>query len=295
MPRLWFGFDARRCGFYAETVHVPLLQPLRRFRRLTEKQAIMGLRRFPASARVPPAWMRGIDELGYHVVPEYLSSDQCDELIAEFHRLQTRFPELVHHHADQRLFAAERASAPIAKLITQPTILDFMKACYKTDDVSGLALIAHLPLTEGKNLGSGGGWHRDSPVPQFKFILYLSDVNEDNGPFQFVPRSHRLLNKWADMAILDPANAVRVRFEDDEIERLVARRYPEGVTTAVGKRGTLLLANTSGFHRGSPIRAGERYAVTFYCYPGPRLADKLLNHFAPLVPESDEQAAQSDC
>lgn len=271
---------------------VELLQTLRRFRRLTEKQARMSLRRFSTSPTVPRAWLRNVEELGYHVVPDYVSGEQCDELIAEFHRLKTDYPELVQHQADQRMFAADRASAPIRRLIEAPIVRDFMRACYRTDDVSGLALIAHLPYSEG-NVGSGGGWHRDSYMPQFKFILYLSDVSSDHGPFQIVPRSHRLRNKWADMAILDPTNPVRVRFDDTEIERIVARRYPEGITTALGKRGTLLLANTSAFHRGLPIRAGERYAVTFYCYPGARLSDRVLDHFAPLVPFKEQSRTES--
>ena len=42
------------------------------------------------------------------------------------------------------------------------------------------------------NKGSGRGWHRDSCSSQFKAMLYLHDVDDSSGPFQYLVGSHKL-------------------------------------------------------------------------------------------------------
>lgn len=50
--------------------------------------------------------------------------------------------------------------------------------------------------------------------------------------------------------------------------------------TLLGKKGTLLLLDTSLIHRGSPLRMSERYALTNYLYPS-RQVPMYENHFQP--------------
>ena len=40
-----------------------------------------------------------------------------------------------------------------------------------------------------KNKGSGDGWHKDSYGKQFKSLLYLSNVNREDGAFQLIEKS----------------------------------------------------------------------------------------------------------
>ena len=42
------------------------------------------------------------------------------------------------------------------------------------------------------NEGSGGGWHKDAYYTQFKSILYLTDVNNENGPFELIRNSNKI-------------------------------------------------------------------------------------------------------
>ena len=44
------------------------------------------------------------------------------------------------------------------------------------------------------NIGSGGAWHRDSNRAQYKSIIYLSDVLDENGPFEYINERAHL--KW---------------------------------------------------------------------------------------------------
>ena len=45
-------------------------------------------------------------------------------------------------------------------------------------------------LKNKEGASSGGGWHRDHHFELFKVMVYLSDVNEKNGPFSYIEKSH---------------------------------------------------------------------------------------------------------
>jgi hypothetical protein len=108
------------------------------------------------------------------------------------------------------------------------------------------------------NLGSGGGWHRDSPfTPQFKFIVYLSDVDRQNGPFEYIPHTHTSLDK-----LRSEFNLGKMRFTEEEVNKQWGGKSIE----VTGGEGSILIADTKGLHRGSPIQNGERYACTVYFF-----------------------------
>ena len=92
------------------------------------------------------------------------------------------------------------------------------KTKYKYDNVY-FTLAGHLKF-ESNNLGSGGGWHRDSPFTnQIKTIVYLTDVSSNNGPFEYLVGSHKrsfyakLKNRWA-------IELNRMRFTNQEIDKI---------------------------------------------------------------------------
>src|SRR5947208_506487 len=74
-----------------------------------------------------------------------------------------------------------------------------------------------------ENNGSGDGWHRDGHSFQFKSILYLSDVNDTNGPFEFLPGSHKRWRAAFDTVIGDLPPAPGTRYEPTLIERMRSR------------------------------------------------------------------------
>jgi len=88
-------------------------------------------------------------------------------------------------------------------------------------------------------------WHRDyNDRHLVKVFLYLSDVDEGAGPFEYVRGSARegeLAGEW-------PWRPLGETYPPpDEF----AQRIPEVATvTLTGKAGTLIFCNTSGFHRG---------------------------------------------
>lgn len=121
------------------------------------------------------------------------------------------------------------------------------------------------------NLGSGGGWHRDSPfTPQFKFIVYLSDVDRQNGPFEYIPQTHTSLDKFKSEFNLD-----KMRFTEEEVNK----QWGGKSIVVTGGEGSILIADTKGLHRGCPIQNGERYACTVYFFD----KEKTMQSFSHLL------------
>jgi hypothetical protein len=238
----------------------------------------------PLPASVQRAWYTILQRRGIMVVPGFWSPAECASARAELLRLEAAYPQNVHRRSDRRLFGVDRASPLLRAFAEHPELVALSHAFYATERGSCVTLGAHLPFTQG-NLGSGEGWHRDSLAPQFKAILYLTDVSIDNGPFELIPGSHRPLRMARDIVLA--RLGARTRLSDAEVEE-VAQRYPEGVATVTGAQGTLVLANSSAIHRGRPIAAGERVALTNYYYPSHPLPRRYEELFAPILPYVSE-------
>jgi hypothetical protein len=106
-------------------------------------------------------------------------------------------------------------------------------------------------------------WHRDfNDRHLLKAFLYLSDVDEQSGPFEYVPGSqpggrYADVHPWAPMAI--------GRISDKELAKYVRA---EDVRTFTAPRGTIIFCNTSGLHRGGFAESTPRVlAPVTYCSP----------------------------
>lgn len=100
-------------------------------------------------------------------------------------------------------------------------------------------------------------WHRDfNDKHLLKAFLYLVDVDERMGPFEYVPGSagagpYAQEWPWAPLGENYPS--------PDEF----AERIPDAaVTTFTAPRGTLVFCNTSGFHRGGLTTTDPRVLAT---------------------------------
>jgi Phytanoyl-CoA dioxygenase (PhyH) len=90
-------------------------------------------------------------------------------------------------------------------------------------------------------------YHSDPNSPRMvKFFFYLNDVDEAGGPFTYVLGSHKAkFPGWRD----------KYRWTHQEmIERFGAER----ILPLTGKVGDLLMADTTGFHRGAKAEARDR-------------------------------------
>ena len=174
---------------------------------------------------------------------------QIDNILAD-----SNHPRIKHDNlkSDSRVLCIEEDIPELVDLLDVPRCIKNIED-YLGKKVNSWFLMANRVRYVEGNMGSGGGWHRDSPFSrQVKFIWYLSDVGSQNGPFEYIEKTN--------------SNVIQNR-----------KKYPIGKarfdevydapTTCLGKAGDLMICDTHSIHRGSPIEIGTRYAITLYTSP----------------------------
>ena len=211
--------------------------------------------------------LKNIRTNGYHVIESYCSREYCSQAISEINAIIHEREEEIwkdEHESDFRIYGADRISKPIAEFLNDPFLSEIGCTYINSNNKKGFTLGARLEEKEN-NLGSGGGWHRDTAhQKQIKAILYLSDVSEDNGPFQYITGSHRS-KELIKGVIQSKFNPGETRFSDDRIKSIIGSDS-DAIRSFTGKAGTLILTDTRGLHRGKPINSGVRYALTNYLW-----------------------------
>ena len=100
--------------------------------------------------------------------------------------------------------------------------------------------------------------HADTFHPTAKFWLFLHDVGPEDGPFSYVPGSHKLTPQRLEW---EHAQALRATNQADRHHAAGSFRLPEAELGSLGYGGvemfpvegnTLVVADTYGFHRRTP-------------------------------------------
>lgn len=204
-----------------------------------------------------------IKEKGFAVVPDFISENQCAELQIELEtHLKKNYTWKDQIGSDSRIYGIERVSKKFADLFEN----ELLKVIYKKYiDKFTLHkfIMSNKVLYKENNAGSGGGWHRDViNRRQLKFICYLNDVDEENGCFQYIPHTHKISEKMKTNKLMGLKSGV-YRYSNKKIEKLLEKSAYKCISLKAS-RGTLIIVDTSGIHRGSPMKSGKRYAVTQY-------------------------------
>jgi hypothetical protein len=101
-------------------------------------------------------------------------------------------------------------------------------------------------------------WHRDrEDFLVLKLFAYLSDVDEGAGPFTYAPGTHAKGPLQSDASSFVEAGVKRSN--DIEIGKVVD---PKRWITAAGARGTIVFADTRGYHKGGLSRTSDRVVYT---------------------------------
>lgn len=114
-----------------------------------------------------------------------------------------------------------------------------------------------VPQPEGAQRVSSQRWHRDfNDRRLLKAFLYLVDVDEGTGPFQYLPGSapggpYGDAWPWRPLGETYPP--------ESELEKRIP---PETARVFTGPKGTLLFCDTAGFHRGGFSTAKPRVLAT---------------------------------
>ncbi|MDC1519853.1 phytanoyl-CoA dioxygenase family protein [Polaribacter sp.] len=209
---------------------------------------------------------------GISIHRNFIEKNKIETLISSFKK-QLKNKNNVwcdDEESDSRIFGIDILDSLFSETFDQ-TILNNIYSKYISSTNKFSFVMANRLEFKQNNKGSGGGWHRDTFFSkQLKFILYLSDVNHDNGPFEYLPKSHFKSHKIKDLIL---------RFKQNNIRRYANENF-KNVMQITGKAGDLIIVDTSGIHRGSPIKNGKRIALTNYLNHKPfskGVIDQLAN------------------
>jgi ectoine hydroxylase-related dioxygenase (phytanoyl-CoA dioxygenase family) len=221
---------------------------------------------------------------GYVVINNFFNKENCKLVIEEINNFYKKYPNKVwldKSKSEYRIHGAEKISINIKNFFINSLSSIVGAVCFN-GKLSNLMTMANRIVFTQNNLGSGGGWHRDDVEFQFKAILYLVDVNENNGPFQLIKYSNKL------KFIIRDCYRYKMRINETRLSEKkineIINAEPERLKTITGSAGTLILVDTSLIHRGRPLASGLRYALTNYYYPSYKLKS-MQNHFLPKVEE----------
>lgn len=102
-------------------------------------------------------------------------------------------------------------------------------------------------------------WHFDMDRPKWlKVFFYLTEVGPENGPHSFIEGTHR--NGGIPLSLRSKGYT---RLTDEEIELHFSA---ERIREFTGSRGTVIIEDTRGLHKGKHLTVGDRLILQFeYC------------------------------
>ena len=214
--------------------------------------------------------VKKIEKNGFEVITNFYNADQCEKLrkgidilIDQRENDGNLWSDSIE--SDKRCFSAEEDSDIIASFFNNDFLVNVASNYAKLKMKCSNTLASRIEYKEG-NIGSGQGWHRDSNNFQFKAMVYLSDVEKKDGPFQILKGSHKFINIIKDTIIMG-VDGVSTRLENECVTRLIDRS-PRIYKTFLAKEGTVILFDSSSIHTGMPLsHEGKRYSLTNYYYP----------------------------
>jgi hypothetical protein len=190
---------------------------------------------------------------GYYILQQYISKEICDQIKQDSaysvpcnygEGQDIRSPTFEQYSSQANLFLQDSYLLTIGQKVLGHMPDRIKKRC-------------QLGIVQYKNGNecSGGGWHVDNHNPQFKALLYVTDVNEENGPFAIISPP---LTSTQYKPISENKNT---RFPDS-----IEQEYKGSVKRLTGRAGDVILVNTHYIHRGTVIKKGKRITLTNYYY-----------------------------
>jgi hypothetical protein len=115
----------------------------------------------------------------------------------------------------------------------------------------------YTPPVDSGQRRSSQRWHRDfNDRHLLKAFVYLVEVDEQTGPFEYMPRSA----PGGELEALWPWRPLGDNYPpEDEL----AERIGDRAVTFTAPKATLIFCNTSGFHRGGFASGKPRVLATF--------------------------------
>lgn len=134
--------------------------------------------------------------------------------------------------------AKELLNLPLVKSIIENEEINGIIASYLGNAFKIINIASWYTFGNQKSGKEGELFHRDiDNIAWLKLFVYLTDVEMSNGAHAYIPKSHRSLK-----------GLFFKRYRDDEAEQKFGK-----IKWMLGKKGTIILEDTFGIHKGQHI------------------------------------------
>jgi len=244
--------------------------------RVVVAHALFRFRLFLLSPMVPVEDRRQFLRDGYIVKKDFLPQQQFAALADELAGYEGEIREISEGDtATQRLFLTYdvRRSMPQCERLTRYAVLDRLLRYTSSKNRPPFFFVENVQqhAMDGGRIDPQKDLHTDTFHPCVKAWIYLDDVNQGNGPFVYIPRSHRLTwarLKWEYRESLRSSADKKLggaRYWDGSFRLSDQDRLEMGLpkpTRMQVPANTLVLANVCGFHcRGDAAGQSSRMAI----------------------------------
>jgi hypothetical protein len=211
---------------------------------------------------------------GFYVLPHHLPADMCERLL----QFALREPSVIRADDSPTEFAGQRRpyqedrgkpcgvrydfemqdllrNPDVQRLISDPALLSLAQGYFGSApraDVLGLWWNTAYTTRPSENAAQLFHFDLDR-IKWLKVFIYLTDVKPENGPHSFVAGSHRSFGIPAEF--LDKGY---VRLTDEEVGRRYSR---DDIIEFSGPRGTILIEDTRGLHKGKLVGIDDRLVL----------------------------------
>lgn len=199
--------------------------------------------------------VKTMQEKGFYILRKYKTKEFCNKILSNLQ--QNNYPAQNGEGGDLRIPHFQNYSKEADEFLKDANFLSIGKKLIG-HDIDGKTKRCQLGfLKYKKNANSGGGWHVDNHKPQFKAMVYLTDVNENNGPFALL-----YPNLKSNDYPYDPEKN-NTRYTDQ-----IAIDHKDKIQLLTGNAGDTILFLSHNIHRGTNIKEGIRISLTNYYYDG---------------------------
>lgn len=221
-------------------------------------------RRAVLGRALSPDLRRRYDEDGFVLIENHLPADVFEALVARIRSTALPAHEMRQGRAVTRIMSlgpSVRARLPeVRRVVEDPTTAALMRYAAAANGPPVWAIQTVIAEPGGYDPDPQTDLHSDTFHATAKAWLFLQDVGEDDGPFAYVPGSHRAtperlaweyeqsLTARDDPRLHHTLGSFRVRPEE-----LAAMGLGPARPVTV-KANTLVVADTFGFHARTPAR-----------------------------------------
>lgn len=228
---------------------------------------------------------RALNQYGYHLTNSAITEDQCDEIIEALNKIWFIEKKSGNRHLgynkktiqatkENTCWAIDQqkvlAIPAVQKIAADPALLSIIGSylgCQPIHVQTSCWWSVNRSTRNSKLSKSAQLFHQDKEFLRFvKVFIYLTPVNSEHGPHCYVEESFKNYEDYVPPGY---------KFSDRISDKNIIEWYGESkVKTFTAPKGTVLIEDTNGFHKGTTVKKGHRlmlqleYASSLYLSPG---------------------------